>query len=307
MIPSLGIVGAGKVGSALARLSAMRGYRVVAVYSRNGAKAAVLAEQVRARVASSPADVVAMADLTLLTVADDALEKVLSTEFRVLSKTDSVLDSALGTQHSVLPPKAVIHTSGAHSLAVLAPLAERVMIGSLHPAYPFADIDSAMAGLDGAAYALEADDERLREWLYEWVAALGGHAIDIPRGEKALYHAALVFASNYAVGLYALAERLLVGIGADKQAADAALNALLAGTVRNLTEQGIPDALTGPLVRGDVGTIAAHLAALERADSDAAALYRTLALATLPLAEARGVDGAAMRQMLKDGETEVGR
>ncbi len=149
----------------------------------------------------------------------------------------------------------------------LAALAERgVQVGSLHPAYPFADVDTAISGLPGSTFAVEAQDEPLRSWLFEIVAALDGRALAIPPGGKAIYHAALVIASNYTVTLYALAESLLTGLGADKAAADAALDALLAGTVENLKAQGVPDALTGPLVRGDVGTIAAHLAALGAVD-----------------------------------------
>jgi predicted short-subunit dehydrogenase-like oxidoreductase (DUF2520 family) len=133
-------------------------------------------------------------------------------------------------------------------------------------------------------------------------AALGGHVLLIPPGGKAVYHAALVLVSNYTVTLYALALRLLVGLEADPAAAAQALNTLLAATTANIAALGVPDALTGPLVRADQGTIAAHLDALARTDADAAQVYRLLARLTLPLAQARGVDTDSIARLLEEGQ-----
>ncbi|MCA9905191.1 MAG: DUF2520 domain-containing protein, partial [Anaerolineae bacterium] len=212
--PTLGIVGAGKVGGSLARLSQAQGYRIVAVASRDRAHAATLAGSVGAGVASSPAEVVALADLTLLTIPDDA----------ILSVAESITLNGR-------TPKAVIHTSGAHSLDVLVPLAALgSMTGSLHPAYPFSGVAESLAGV---AFAIEANDALLHTWLRDLVTALDGRALMIPPGGKVLYHAALSIASNYTVTLYALAERLLASLGAE-QAAAAALQPLLMGTVENI-------------------------------------------------------------------------
>lgn len=117
------------------------------------------------------------------------------------------------------------------------------------------------------------------------VQALSGHAVLLAPGQKVLYHAALVFSSNYTVTLYAIAMRLLADLNIDSASSALILNSLLSNTAANLARQGLPLALSGPLVRGDVGTIAAHLQALPR---DLADLYRRLAQHTLPLAEARG-------------------
>ncbi len=284
MRPSVGIIGAGRVGSALAQLCSAQSWQIAAVYSRDQVRSAALARAVHAPSVSHPHEVIERADLTLLTVSDDAIALLAADLARQLPAD--------------LPGHAVVHTSGAHGQDVLAPLSERgLMTGSLHPAYPFTG--TPVVDLTGVAFAVETDAEPLRAWLYALVEALGGRMLVIPPGQKPLYHAALVFTSNYAVALYALAERLMTGIGADRAAADAALTALLRATVENIAAHGIPDALTGPLVRGDVSTIDAHLRALEALDTDAAALYRALALATLPLAAARGVETASLRQRLE--------
>ena len=221
------------------------------------------------------------ADLVLLTVPDDAIRA-----------TASALTGFSGG--------AAIHTSGAYDTSVLAGLAAQgVQVGGLHPAYPFADVDSALKGLRGATFAIEAQDEPLLGWLHEIVNALDGQALIIPPGGKAIYHAALVFASNYTVTLYALAESMLTGLGADKMVADGALNALLAGTVENLREQGIPEALTGPLIRADVGTIETHLRALGSMDGHLVDVYRQLARLTYPLLLARGVAPDEIERLLQ--------
>lgn len=223
-------------------------------------------------------------DLLLLTVPDDAI-------------------GATAAELAGFNGRAVVHTSGARDAGDLAALAARgLAVGSLHPAYPFADVERAMAGLAGATFAVEAEDAMLLGWLRELVQALDGRVIAIPAGGKVLYHVALALLSNYTVTLYALAERLLLGLGAEPTAADAALNRLLAGTVENLREQGIPDALTGALARGDTGTVVAHLKALDTVALEIAVLYRQLGVLSLPLLASRGMEAdkiAQIEQLLK--------
>ncbi|MBK9750450.1 MAG: DUF2520 domain-containing protein [Chloroflexi bacterium] len=279
---SVGIIGAGKVGGTLARLWFERGYRISAVYSRSPERAAALAERVGAQVVPAAADVVDYADLTVIAVPDDVIETVAA----ALAIADWT-------------GKAAVHTAGSRDSAALAVLQSRGgLVGTLHPAFPFADVETAVQKLPGAAFALEADDPRLYGWLTDLVAALDGHPIRIPPGQKALYHAALVIASNYAVTLYAAAEALLLRLGAGREQADTALNALVAGTVENLRTKGIPDALTGPLTRADVTTIGSHLRAL--ADDPALAeIYVALARQTYPLLEARGLSTDRIEMLLR--------
>lgn len=285
---SIGFIGAGKVGGTLARLWHNRGYRVGAVYSRTAAHAHELASAVDSEVVSAPEAVVAACDLTLLTVPDDSIEPVAE---------------QLARAGRSLAGKAVVHTSGAHDVRVLEAVAGAgARVGSLHPAYPFADVQTAVQHLPGAAFAVEAEDALLRRWLEELATALDGQVVAISPGSKVLYHAALVFASNYTVTLYALAERLLMSLGAERSAADAALNPLVTATADNLRVQGIPNALTGPISRADVGTVSEHLRALEDVDSDAAALYRQLARMTLPIADERGVSTEGLKRLLSQEE-----
>ncbi len=282
--PTLGFIGAGKVGNPLARLWYASGYTVKAIYSRNLVSAHVLAERVKAEAVLMPAEVVQTADLTLLAIPDDALTNMAAN----LGQDD-------------WSGKAVIHTSGVYGADILSSLTQcGAKVGSLHPAFPFADTETAMATIAGAVFAVEAEDAVLRGWLTGMVEALKGQVLAIPAGQKALYHSALVFASSYAITLYAIAERLLMEIGAEREIADQTLNNMMRGVVENLREKGIPDALTGPLVRGDARTIAAHLEAL--AKTPYADLYRTLVRQTYPLLAARRVEIDSIEQILRQSE-----
>ena len=280
--PRLGFVGAGKVGRTLARLWYGRGYRIGAVSSRSAENAAALAAQVDAPVVSL-VDIAVHAELIFLTVPDDQIGPVAE---------------KLADQNAVAG-RGFLHTSGAHDARLLDALAARgARVGSLHPAFPFADVEVALARLPGSTFALQADDAMLRAQALELIAAAGGQALMVPAGQKPLYHAALVLASNYSVTLYALAEALLLGLGADTTTADAALNALVGGTVENLRQRGIPDALTGPLTRGDLGTVEAHLQALMRHEPRLAHLYIELARLSFPMLQARGVETAPIAALL---------
>ena len=283
--PTLGIVGAGRVGSALAHLLHDAGYRVAGVCSRTPASAAILAGQVNAPAFDSAADVALRADLTLLCVPDDA-----------------IADMAAALAAHDLRGRAVVHTAGAHNASVLdAARAAGAQTGSLHPAFPFAS-RGADVSLAGVMFAVEAESALLRRWLTDVVNSLGGYVLDVSPQDKALYHAALVLVSNYTVTLYALGEGLLRGLGAERATADGALNALLEATVDNLKRLGVPDALTGPLVRADSGTVAAHLAALASVDAEIAGLYRQLARLSLPMLAARNIPADELERVLREGE-----
>lgn len=285
--PTIGIIGAGRVGATLARLWRKAGYTISVIYSRTEEHAKDLATFVDAKVVMSANEVIRCSDLTVLSVPDDAIESVV-----VLLAHDVSLDGEI--------PKAVIHTSGAHSVVSLQLLADKgMMTGGLHPIYPFADVDSALEGLIGATFALETNDTLLHKWLQDLVHTVAGQTIIIPKGQKSLYHSALVIASNYTVTLYAIAEQLLVNLGADKSIADDALNTLIRATIDNIQVQGIPDALTGPLVRTDIGTMESHLVALSAENSELQLLYKQLARLSIPMLKARDVNTTLLEEMLK--------
>jgi predicted short-subunit dehydrogenase-like oxidoreductase (DUF2520 family) len=278
--PVIGFIGAGRVGRALATVCWRSGYRIGGIASRTLQHAADLAKAVGS--AALPVDEVAgHCDLLFLTVPDDAIETIA----RRLP-----LDALVG--------RGVVHTSGVYSLDVLSSLHERgVMVGGLHPAYPISS-EAEISGLDGVTFASESSDVLLGQWLSDLIVASGGREIRIPTGYKARYHAALVIASNFTVTLYAVAENLLMSVGASRDDADAVLNALVAGTVDNLIKQGIPAALTGPMVRGDTGTIRAHLASFD--DALMREVYRGLVRLSYPMLIQRGVDINTIDDNLRD-------
>jgi predicted short-subunit dehydrogenase-like oxidoreductase (DUF2520 family) len=174
-----------------------------------------------------------------------------------------------------------------------------IQVGALHPAYPFAT--DTIPSLTGVTFAIEAENPSLMEILQRLVTVLGGFPLTLHPHDRPRYHAALVMVSNYAVTLYAAGQQLLTSLGASRLSADSALLALLDATIANIRLRGIPDALTGPLVRADVGTVSAHLDAL--ADTpDIRHAYLALAQMTLPLVEARGVDIAPIQALLHQKE-----
>lgn len=275
----LGFVGAGKVGWALAHIWRAN---VTVVASRTHARAVALAHAVGAVPTKTPVEAVQHSDVLFLTVPDDAIETVA----QQLASVD-------------LTGKMIVHTSGAHDRHVLAAAARGGAItGSLHPALPFADSMTALQNLPGTTFAVEAEDPTLRTSLLRLVQQVPGREIIVPTQQKALYHAALVIASNYTVTLYHIASQLLGSMSDDGEAINSALNALMDATIQNLRDYGTPAALTGPLVRADVGTIAAHLSALEQENPDLVGLYKRLGEATLPIVAARGTPIDELRKRL---------
>lgn len=221
-------------------------------------------------------------DLTVLAVSDDAIGPVaeaLATEADALAP-----DAAPGTG------RGVVHCSGALDLTPLAPLAAGHRLGAWHPMQAFATVETPIA--PGVTWGITADPG-LRDVLVELTTALGGHPVLLRPEDRARYHAAATMASNYTVVLIDHAARLLQDCGLDPRAALDALLPLVRSTLDGLQAAGLPDGLTGPAVRGDVGTISRHLDALA-GRPDTAALYRAAGRAAYDLLVARGLDPATL-------------
>jgi predicted short-subunit dehydrogenase-like oxidoreductase (DUF2520 family) len=182
----------------------------------------------------------------------------------------------------------IVHCSGAHSVDILEPAKKLgAAIGSFHPLQTFADVDQAIKNLPGSTFSLEAE-EPLLSTLKELTLLLNSNWVELKPGDKVLYHAAAVFACNYLVTLVKLALDLWRDFGVSSKEAIRALLPLLNGTINNIENIGLPDCLTGPVARGDSGTIVSHLTALEARSPSLLTTYKELGLQTIPIALAKG-------------------
>lgn len=267
---SIGFIGAGTVGTAIALKLNGAGYPVVAASSRSGAGASALAARLPGCTACDTNQQVAdLADLVFVTTPDD-----------VIIQVTNLVEWRAG--------EAVIHCSGADSAAILeSAAASGALTGTLHPLQTFANAEQALRNIPGSTFALEAGETLLNQ-LKDIVNALEGHYIEISAADRVLYHAAAVMASNYTVTLVKLASDLWGNFGISQPRAVAALLPLIRGTIHNIETVGLPDCLTGPISRGDVGTVNKHIAALDGAAPDIAKTYRELGRQTLPVALAKG-------------------
>jgi len=266
----IGFIGAGTVGTALATRLSQKGARITAASSRNLISAERLASSLpHCHAYSSPQEVADVAELIFITTPDDAIAEV-------------------ANEVHWHPGESVVHCSGAHSLDILKPVNQAgANVGSFHPLQTFADINQAVENLPGSTFAIEAE-EPLLSTLKELTSLLDGNWIELKPGDKVVYHAAAVFACNYMVTLVELATDLWQTLGVPQKEATKALIPLLRGTVNNINNIGLPDCLTGPISRGDLGTISKHLTALKDKNPSLLAAYKQLGLHTIPIALEKG-------------------
>ncbi|WP_432050060.1 Rossmann-like and DUF2520 domain-containing protein [Verrucosispora sp. NA02020] len=289
---TVGVIGAGRVGATLGAALAAAGHRVVAATGRSGAAQARLALLLPAT-ACRPAEAVARsaADLLLIAVPDDALAGVVA---------------ALAADGALHPGQVVAHTSGAHGLSVLAPA---VRVGArplaLHPAMTFTGTPDDLGRLPGISYGVTAPAE-LRPLAARLVTDLGGVPEWIGEADRPLYHAALAHGANHLVTLVnEAADRLRdAGVGRPEKV----LAPLLRAALENALRLG-DDALTGPVSRGDAGTVERHLAALAATAPEAVGAYLALARRTADRAVAAGrlrpVDAESLLGVLGRDQTGV--
>ncbi len=280
--PRLGFIGTGVVATALARGLCDAGYEVVAVHGRDRRRAQALAQSLSgATAASSRQAVTDAADVVVLAVSDDAIAQVAA----------SIRWSS---------GHAAVHCNGAASLDLLRAASDAgAEVGVLHPLQSFASADQAQRLMRGSAFRVEASSERLRDLLEQMATAVGGRPF-VLGGNPTLYHVSAVLASNYLVTLLDLAASLWPELGATREEGLRALLPLVHGTIENVDRLGIPAALTGPIARGDAGTVAHHLEVLRELAPHVVPVYKELALHTVSVALAKGtIDRDQARRLEK--------
>lgn len=268
--PRIGIVGAGRVGLALGIAFDRAGWPVVAVASRDATRRERFQQLVPGvhahKAAAALLDAV---ELLFLCVPDDAIAR-LAGDLRLYGG------------------QAIVHTSGALPASVLEPArAAGTSAASFHPLVAFAEAESAVADLRGATVALEGD-ETLLVLLSELAEGIGAQPVRLPPGGKAGYHAAAVLAAGGFIGLLDAIAEVARGAGLDEAGALAVYGPLIRQSLANAESLGIAASLTGPLARGDRGTVTAHLEAMRRLAPGAVDLYVAVAHREISLAEGKG-------------------
>jgi predicted short-subunit dehydrogenase-like oxidoreductase (DUF2520 family) len=263
---AIGVIGAGRVGSALAVGLFERGYRIAGVASRRDNTARALARRIAGAEPIPASEVVARCDLVFVATPDAVVPEV-----------------AAGQAWRA--GQAVVHTSGALDLSVLEPVVARdALPGSFHPLRAFASTETGGNPFAGITCGI-AGPPSLAPRLTDLAASLGARPLRIDGADRVLYHAAAVFSAGFGVALLAAARRVWALAGLPEAEARAALAPLLMGAAANAASQPLERALTGPIARGEPDTVERHVAKLER-EPELAALYRALGaqLLELPLA-----------------------
>jgi predicted short-subunit dehydrogenase-like oxidoreductase (DUF2520 family) len=280
----VGVVGAGRVGAVLSAALRAAGHEVVAAAGESDASRARIAELLPGVARDKPTAVARDCDLLLLAVPDDMLANVVT----MLADSGALHEG----QH-------VVHTSGRHGLAVLEPArAVGARVAAMHPALTFTGTAIDLDRLPGTVFGLTAGAAE-RPVVESLVADLGGTPMWVPEEMRTLYHAGLAHGANHLVTLVTEAMEILSAAGAADPAGT--LRPLLTAALDNALEQG-DAALTGPIVRGDLGTVRAHLEDITANAPQTLGSYVALARATLDRAVTDGrivpIRAARIRDLL---------
>jgi predicted short-subunit dehydrogenase-like oxidoreductase (DUF2520 family) len=299
--PTVSIIGAGRLGQALAIALQSAGYPIVALVARHRQKvekAAALLSSAQPRPSVLTANELKLlppSDLIFIATPDDAI-----------GETAQQLANETGEARR----RTVLHTSGALASDVLSPLAKvGFHTGSLHPLVSVSEPRAGAQGLRRAFYCLEGDRAALRI-ARTIVKDLESNSFSIRPENKALYHAAALLAAGHLTALFDLATELLAACGPKQSLARAALLPLVESAVNNLQVSAPEKALTGTFARGDIATVRRHLLALSgNKHAEALAVYKLLGLRSLELAAKNKLDPQRVKQiknLLKDGGRDKG-
>jgi predicted short-subunit dehydrogenase-like oxidoreductase (DUF2520 family) len=289
---TINIIGAGRLGTALALALSARGHSIEALVARRAAharRAAQLIGDERTRaLAETELDQLPPADIIFITTPDD-----------VIAGVAARLATSL-KQDQRRTPSTVLHASGALSSEVLSVLRERgFRTGSMHPLISVSEPRAGAQGLRSAFYCVEGGRAAV-EMARSIVRDLGGQSFSLDARDKALYHAAAVMASGHVVALLDIAAGMLVRCGLSERRARAVLMPLVRSAVDNLSQSEPGRALTGTFARADTATVLRHLDTLDAPDlRDALAVYILLGQRSLQLAQANGANPAALKEIAR--------
>ena len=277
---SWALVGAGAAGTAVAFLLARRGDRVASIWSRRLRRAKAARALIgQGRVFARAEDAAAAAPWVLLGVPDGAIVSV---------------GVSLLKAEALKPGQTLIHLSGAQPASVLK-LKAGVRYGALHPIQTIPTAEEGVERLPGSFFGVEGPAAMLPE-LESMARDLGGIPVRVPAKGKPLYHAAMAMAANHLTVLGDAAAEMLEKAGAGGRGLEMILP-LMRGALEAMERRGVPRALTGPVARGDSGTVAAHLEAL-KGSPELLALYRACAQRALGMARLDPAHRVALSKLL---------
>ncbi len=284
MTEAIGIAGAGRVAQAMGRLLLECGFPVCCIGSRNRERASTAAAFIGGGVhAVGYGDIARHARRILIAVPDSAVADV----------SNLIADAGIGGGIA-------LHTCGTQGPDALRRLMNYgVSCGTIHPLQTIVNAEQGVGALRGCAFAVDGDGPALG-WAKEIAAKFEGEALRIPQELRPLYHAGAVMASNYLVGLVGAAQYLMEMAGVGREGSLRALAPLLRTTLENILKQGPLAALTGPIERGDVETVAAHIRALSTAPEQIGQLYRAAGLEVLEIALAAGLTAGAAASIKRE-------
>ena len=239
----IGFIGAGRVGQSMGSFWLSKGEKVLGYYSRSVRSAEKAAENTNTRAFPTPASLAAAVDLLMITTPDDAIQTV----------GDSLASLALNWENKI-----VSHMSGVYSSDLLLCLFDKgATVCSLHPMMSFGNTPSSVQALDHSFFTLEGKGSKLGEFE-KFLERQGIHYQSITADRKALYHAAACILSNYFVTLVDTGIQMMRSTGFPESMILDCIQPLIEKTWENILAEGTGTALTGPISRGDIGTIRLH-------------------------------------------------
>jgi len=266
------IIGTGMVGTAIGFLLKKAGYRVAAVCDKSSPALKRAISYTGGHPFKKAAEAVLEADFVLITTPDDEILNV--------CKEISLSASMRG--------KFFLHMSGAGGLDLLEPARRKgALIASIHPLQSFSSIDQAIQNIPGSYFGVTADKSS-RTKAKNIVRKIGGIPVPISKDQKPLYHAAACFASNYLVSLIHVVESIYQCIGIKGKDAKKAYLPLIYGSLKNIEKSGPILSLTGPIARGDLGTVKKHLRAIKKQMPEYFPLYSTMGAIAVDIARKKG-------------------
>lgn len=278
----IGFIGAGNVGGSLAVAMSNAGYPVTAVGSRTFASAQTFAGRISdCKAYENIQEVADRADFVFISTSDDAIKTVCN-------------------QVSWHEGQGVAHCSGAASVDLLQPAVDQgAVAGAFHPLQAFNSVENGVKAIPGVTFGIEGNDA-IQSYLRGIASDIKGIPISLRPQDKVLYHVSGVLMGNLLAVLASVAASMWEKFDHTRDEGVRALSPMMPAVSSNLDSVGVPQAVAGPYVRGDIGTVRKHLEAVSSSAPEYLALYIELALVGLPFAVEKGALAPERSQEIKE-------